>query len=142
MNTDKLVEELKKQIRSRSYADENDECNGQVIPVGDLLTIINKYSPTPSPAKEEPLIPKMGGLICPHCSKIVASPNQVAPYLPEPLACLADRKGLMIDAIGTQSSGKWFILINSKRFLESTYAECELKARAFLNQQTDVKGGM
>ena len=38
-----LVEELKKEIRSRSYSYENDECNTQVIPVGDLLKILSRH---------------------------------------------------------------------------------------------------
>jgi len=59
----------------------------------------------------------------------------------EPLAVLADRKGTMLDAIGTQSSGNWFILINSKRFLEPTYAACELKARQHLETLKDKEDG-
>jgi hypothetical protein len=56
----------------------------------------------------------------------------------ESLAELADRKGTMLNAIGTQiTGGKWFILINSRRFLEPTYAEAEQSAREYLEGLED-----
>ena len=68
----------------------------------------------------------------------------------EPLACLADRKGLFIRAmlrVKGRSRGEWTIAIESPKekddgtkdrdFICDTYAECEAKARQYLNTLKD-----
>lgn len=92
--------------------------------------------------KVESLEPKMGGLVCPYCSKVVSPPYKAASYLPEPLACLADKKDWWVTLM---DGGKnWHIELQNKKktelFEAPTYALCEAKARAFLSKLAD-KGG-
>ena len=81
------------------------------------------------------------------CSLIKAVPVEV-----EPLAVLADRKGYYISRIdgNGEDSHRWEIgmfqfteegeEVNWKGFEAPTYAECEAKARAYLNGLPDAAG--
>ena len=40
-----------------------------------------KARSTAEEEKAKELVPKMGGLVCPHCNKVVAEPSQAASYL-------------------------------------------------------------
>lgn len=119
MNTDKLVEELRKWEGTLPNIVKDSV-------IERFREIISRH--TPSPAKEEPL------------------------------ACLADRKGYWFEYFQEDDYPPYqgwgmFIFpytdgqqLSDTKYVQrimgnKTYAECELKARAFLNQQTDVKGG-
>lgn len=65
----------------------------------------------------------------------------------DPLAVLADRKGLCMGHIGAHKNAKWGIMListslwskgNGATFFAPTYAECEAKARAYLNGLPDT----
>ena len=73
--------------------------------------------------------------------EIVLSRHTPLPTKEEPLACLADRKGTMIDGIGARKDGIWFILVNGKRFCGINWEFAEEQARQYLNGLNDAEKG-